>query len=54
INHYGYEYNCVSPNAKRLWKVFKAECDRLGILYKMQDIISCYKQGYSIQQLSFF
>jgi len=54
IKQYGYEYSCVSPNAKRLWQVFKTECDMLGILYKMQDIISCYKQGYGIQQLSFF
>ncbi|MDE6149488.1 MAG: radical SAM protein [Ruminococcus sp.] len=51
---YGDKYNCVSPNAKKLWRVFASECDRFGILYNMKDIIRAYKQGYGDMQLSFF
>lgn len=52
--YYGERYKCVSPNAKRLWKIFSEECGRLGILYNMKDIISSYKQRYGDMQLSFF
>lgn len=52
--YYGERYECVSPNAKKLWNVFSIECDRLGIFYNMKDIISSYKQGYGDMQLSFF
>lgn len=52
--YYGERYECVSPNAKKLWNVFSIECDRLGIFYNMKDIISSYKQGYGDLQLSFF
>ncbi|MDE7290177.1 MAG: radical SAM protein [Oscillospiraceae bacterium] len=51
---YGERYECYSPHAKRLWKVFSEECQRLGLLYEMRDIISAYKQGYGDEQLSFF
>ena len=51
---YGERYVCISPNAKKLWKVFANECDKLGILYNMRDIISAYKLGYGDRQLSFF
>lgn len=51
---YGDRYNCVSPNAKKLWNVFAKECDKYGILYNMKDIIKAYKQGYGNMQLSFF
>lgn len=52
--YYGGRYNCVSPNAKKLWSVFAVECDKHGILYNMKDIIRAYKQGYGDTQLSFF
>ncbi len=51
---YGDRYMCNSPKAKRLWSAFSDECEKLGILYKMQDIISAYKLGYSDRQLTFF
>ncbi|MCM1024731.1 MAG: radical SAM protein [Prevotella sp.] len=51
---YGERYECNSPRAKRLWKVFSEECDRLGLLYEMRDIISAYRQGYGDGQLTFF
>ncbi len=41
---YGNHYGCVVPDHKHLWKVFTEECDRHGILYRMEDIIKAYKQ----------
>lgn len=51
-NLYGASYECHSPNANRLWKLFTSECERLGILYKMKDIIKAYKNGYDYEQLT--
>ncbi|MEG2832631.1 MAG: radical SAM protein [Ruthenibacterium sp.] len=50
---FGNRYECHSPQAKRLWEQFRTECDACGLLYKMQDIISGYQQGYGTNQLSF-
>lgn len=44
IKNYGDRYNCLVPNYKQLYKVFTDECDRYGILYKMNDIIRAYKK----------
>ena len=35
-------------------KVFRDECEKLGILYKMQDIVAAYKNGYYDKQISWF
>ena len=51
---FGNAYECHSPRASQLWRVFCSECDRLGILYKMEDIIEAYRQLYSSAQLSLF
>lgn len=51
---YGYRYTCTSPKASSLWKVFRDECEKLGILYQMKDIISAYKRNYRDAQLSLF
>lgn len=48
------DYECRSPRAKELWQVFKTECDKYGILYKMNHIISEYKKGYEADQMSLF
>ncbi|WP_070000737.1 SPL family radical SAM protein [Cellulosilyticum sp. I15G10I2] len=54
VEQFGNAYECHSPSAKVLWKMFQKECERLGILYKMHDIIKGYKQDYGNNQLSFF
>lgn len=54
IRRYGNTYQCISPKAKELWNLFKRECESLGILYKMSDIINGYKQGYGYTQISLF
>ena len=54
IKRYGMRYHCPSPNAKKLWSIFSAECERLGLLYDMKAIIYHYKAGYGDRQLRLF
>lgn len=54
IRRFGERYSCSSPKAAALWALFKSECDRIGLLYQMRDIISAYKRGYGYTQLSLF
>ncbi|MCY6959919.1 SPL family radical SAM protein [Clostridium brassicae] len=53
INYFGNEYECSSPKTKMLWQLFKKECEKFDILYKMEDITKEYKRGYINNQLSF-
>ncbi len=41
------------PVNKNLSKVFKEECQKYGLLYKMEDIINAYKNNDNHEQLSF-
>ncbi len=55
IKRYGNRYFCPVPNAKRLYKVFTEECEKYGILYKMEDIINAYKkESPKIEQITLF
>ena len=54
IKRFGLRYNCPSPNIKKLWPIYTAECERLGLLYDMKAITRAYKHGYSNEQLSLF
>lgn len=54
IKTYGDRYMCNSLNSKNLWKVFVEECEKYGILYKMEDIIRDYKSKYEVSQISWF
>jgi len=54
IKEYGNSYECHSPDAKQLMTMTKQECGKLGLLYKMEDIIKGYKQGYYEKQLPLF
>ncbi len=51
---FGNQYECASINHKRLWYVFRNECEKLDILYKMEDIILAYKSNYGNNQISWF
>lgn len=53
ISRYANCYSCGIPNAKTLFSVFANECERLGLLYKMEDIVRSYRLGYEDRQLSF-
>lgn len=44
-NVYKERYNCIIPNSKRIYQVFTEECEKYGILYKMEDIIKSYKKN---------
>lgn len=54
IKEYGYSYECPSKRSKELWQIFKDECDKANILFKMKDIIEGYKGPYEEEQLSLF
>lgn len=55
INYYKNNYNCMTPDYKKLYKVFKEECDKYGILYNMKDIINAYKKEIKDnEQISLF
>ncbi len=54
IRNYGERYECPSPKAKELWKLFKGECEKYGILYRMGDIIKAYRRNYEEEQMSLF
>lgn len=51
---FGISYECRSPRARRLWDVFSEECQKAGILYRMNDIIASYKRPYTMEQMSLF
>lgn len=44
IKTYGNNYFCYPLN-NNLENVFKEECEKYGLLYKMEDIIKAYKKG---------
>jgi len=54
VKQYGNAYECRSPKAKDVWSILQSECNRLEILFEMNDIIKEYKHGYENGQLSFF
>ncbi|MDF2908671.1 MAG: Radical domain protein [Herbinix sp.] len=54
IRLYGSSYVCHSPREKELSSLFKIECEKLGLLYRMEDIIAAYRKDYEYRQLSFF
>jgi len=54
IKRFDVRYNNPSPNAKKLWSVFAAECERLGLLYDMRAIRNQYKMAYTDKQLRLF
>ena len=52
---YGDKYNCLPQNYKYLYNVFVNECNKYGILYKMDDIIKAYKKEIiNNEQISLF
>lgn len=54
IATFGNNYSCGSPNAKALKALFRVQCDKYGILYKMEDIINVYKWKRPQAQFSIF
>ena len=54
LRQYGDRYQCTSPRAQTLWKVFTEACRERGILYDMKSIIRAAALGYGDRQLTFF
>lgn len=54
ILKYGDAYMCGVPEAKALWQIFKTECKKYNLLYKMDDIIRAYQDEYKNEQLTLF
>lgn len=55
IKFYGERYNCIVLNNQKLYKIFTEECQKYGILYRMDDIIKTYKKELKTnEQLSLF
>ncbi len=53
IKTYGNNYFCYSLN-KNLEKIYKEECEKYGLFYKMNDIIKAYKkESIEGEQLTF-
>jgi len=44
MKYYGNRYCCEVLHSKELYQVFINECNRYGILYKMNDIIHAYQR----------
>jgi len=38
LTTFGNAYECISPNAHRLYELFTAECERLGLAWRFADI----------------
>lgn len=51
---YGSTYECHSPKVEELYELFTKECNRLGILYRMEDIILDFRKPYSYDQYQLF
>ena len=47
IKEFKDSYVCNSPNTKELYYTFAKECDKVGLLYNMKQIIKDYKADYS-------
>ena len=44
LTHFGNNYNCITPDYMSVYRTFKNECSKYGILYNMKDIINAYKR----------
>lgn len=49
--HYHNTYSCDSLHRTELFELFRTECEKAGILYRMKDIVAGYKQK-PLEQLS--
>lgn len=54
IRQFGDQYQCSSPRAGELYRLFTQECEKYRLLYKMKDIITAYKSSYEYKQISLF
>lgn len=53
LTAFGNAYECPSPQARELYRRYRAECEGLGLLYRFKDINQCFMAPRP-QQLSMF
>lgn len=51
---FGQAYVCLSPQAEELEALFREECRRYGLRWRMQDIIEGYRHPPEAEQLTLF
>ncbi|OEH82815.1 radical SAM protein [Enterococcus rivorum] len=51
---YGDNYGCEAKNSKELAKAFVENCEKYGLLYKMEDIVKATPKKKTMEQLSLF
>ena len=51
---FGTRYFCMANNAEPLWRAFCIECRKLGLHWRMKDIVEAIKRGYTYEQMSLF
>ena len=51
LTHFGNNYNCITPDYMSVYRTFKNECSKYGILYNMKDIINAYKKDIKENEL---
>ncbi|MCL1904333.1 MAG: radical SAM protein [Oscillospiraceae bacterium] len=58
IETFGDRYECLSPNNPQLWAIFKAECEKHGIMYRSKDVFEYLckfeSRGMEYGQMSLF
>ncbi len=55
IQTFGRQYFCPPPNCQHLYQVFTKECEKYGLLYRMEDIIAAFKEKNGVmKQMTFF
>ena len=51
---YGLSYEIASPNAKRLWEIFRSECENNGIEWRTENLFGYLSQIDEEEQLTLF
>ena len=53
IKEYGENYYCGTKKSIELYASLKKECKKLGLLYRMQDLVEECEEQYKFEQISF-
>lgn len=51
---YGLSYEIASPNAKKLWEIFRSECEKSGMEWRTENLFGYLSQIDEEEQLTLF
>ena len=54
MDTFGNQYGCASPRHEALWAHLIRECEKTGLLYRMEDIAESLHAPYRMEQISLF